>query len=45
MTSTVFVISSVSSFDFSNFGKSVQDFTKYPSSVQIETLDIIENLR
>ena len=42
MISTAFVISSVSSFDFSNFGQ--RDFTKYPSSVHIETLDIIENL-
>ena len=36
MISTAFVISSVSSFDFSNFGQ--RDFTKYPSSVHIETL-------
>ena len=44
MISTVLVISSVSSFNFSNFGQFVQDFNKYPSSVQIETLYIIENL-
>ena len=44
MISTAFVMSSVSSFDFSNFGQSVQKFTKYPSSVQIETLEIFENL-
>ena len=36
MISTAYVILSVSSFDFSNFGR--RDFTKYPSSVQIETL-------
>ena len=44
MISTVFVISSVSSFDFNNFGQSVQDFNKYPSSVLMETLDVTENL-
>ena len=42
MILTAFVISSVSSFDFSNFVQ--RDFTKYPLSVHIETLDIIENL-
>ena len=42
MISTAFVILSVSTFDFSYFGQ--RDFTKYPLSVQIETLDIIENL-